>query len=120
MVIQPQTEISCRRRNLFSAEQVAKAIGAYLGTINDWLVIGTIDCAVFGAGQFSRYEQLDRAALIFELVRFELSPSCASGTQKRHTNLPPNDPNDDEEDEEDEQDEPEAEEPAVVREPDEC
>jgi hypothetical protein len=35
--------------------------------------------------------------------------------------LPPEDPNDDEEDEEDEQDEPEKEEePAVVREPDEC
>jgi hypothetical protein len=35
--------------------------------------------------------------------------------------LPPKDPNDDEEDEEDEQDEPEKEEePAVVREPDEC
>jgi hypothetical protein len=37
------------------------------------------------------------------------------------TGLPPEDPNDDEEDEEDEQDEPEKEEePAVVREPDEC
>jgi hypothetical protein len=34
--------------------------------------------------------------------------------------LPPKDPNDDEEDEEDEQDEPEEEEPAVIREPDEC
>ena len=174
-------------------EQVAKTIGADLDTINDWLEVGAIGRAVFGGGQFSRYE-LDRAALVFELVKFGLSPSCAReivremeydlqqvwtripsyfkayalvtptrrkwlvswcwmksseqidllplkdhivlsvsdtlaritnetnqrGHPKRHINLPPKDPNDDDEDEEDDQDEPKEEEPAVVREPDEC
>ena len=74
--MQTHTEISRQRPNLFSAEQVAKTIGADLDTINDWLEVGAIDRAVFGGGQFSRYE-LDRAALVFELVKFGLSPSCA-------------------------------------------
>jgi len=74
--MQSHTEISRQSPNLFSAEQVAKAVGTDLETVNEWLEVGAIDRAVFGGGQFSRYE-LHRAALVFELVKFGLSPSCA-------------------------------------------
>jgi hypothetical protein len=72
----PGHEISRQSANLFSAEQVAKAIGADLETVNEWLDVGAIDRVVFGGGQFSRYE-LHRVALVFELVKFGLSPSWA-------------------------------------------
>jgi hypothetical protein len=74
--MQTQTEISRESHNLFSAEEVAKTIGADLETVNEWLEVGAIDRAIFGGGQFSKYE-LHRAALVFELVKFGLSPSCA-------------------------------------------
>ncbi len=74
--MQTHTEISRQSPNLFSAEQVAKTIGADLDTVNGWLDVGAIDRAVFGSGQFSKYE-LQRAALVFELVKFGISPSCA-------------------------------------------
>jgi hypothetical protein len=51
-------------------------IGADLETVNEWLEVGAIDRAIFGGGQFSKYE-LHGAALVFELVKFGLSPSCA-------------------------------------------
>jgi hypothetical protein len=70
------TEISRQGPNLFSAEQVAKTIGADLETVNEWLEVGAIDRAVFGGGQFSENELL-RAALVFELVKCGLSPPCA-------------------------------------------
>jgi hypothetical protein len=71
--MQTQTRES---HNLFSAEEVAETIGADLETVNEWLEVGAIDRAIFGGGQFSKYE-LHRAALVFELVKFGLSPSCA-------------------------------------------
>ncbi len=74
--METHTEISRQYPNLFSAEQVAKAIGADLETVNEWLDVGAVDRAVFGGGQFSRYE-LHRVALVFELVKFGFSPSCA-------------------------------------------
>ena len=70
------TEISRESSNLFSATEVAAAIGADLETINEWLEVGATDRAVFGGGQFSKYE-LQRAALIFELVKLGLPPSSA-------------------------------------------
>ena len=70
------TEISRLGSNLFSAEQVAKTIGADLETVNEWLEVGAIDRAVLGGGQFSKNELL-RAALVFELAKFGLSPSSA-------------------------------------------
>ena len=70
------TEVSRQSPNLFSAEEVAKTIGADLKTVTDWLEVGAIDRAVFGGGHFSRYE-LHRAALVLELVKFGLSPSSA-------------------------------------------
>jgi hypothetical protein len=76
-VVQAQhTEVSRQSPNLFSAEEVAKTIGADLKTVTDWLEVGAIDRAVFGGGHFSRYE-LHRAALVLELVKFGLSPSSA-------------------------------------------
>jgi hypothetical protein len=74
--METHTEISRQNPNLFSAEQVAKAIGTDLETVNEWLDVGAVDRAVFGGGQFSRYE-LHRVALVFELVKFGFSPSCA-------------------------------------------
>src|SRR5437762_11244972 len=83
--METHTEISRQSVNLFSAEQVAKTIGADLETVNEWadletvnewLDVGAMDRAVFGGGQFSRYE-LQRVALVFELVKFGFSPSCA-------------------------------------------
>ncbi len=74
--MQTHYEIPRQSLNLFSAEQVAKTIGADLDTVNGWLDVGAIDRAVFGGGQFSKYE-LHRAALVFELVKFGISPSCA-------------------------------------------
>jgi hypothetical protein len=41
-----------------------------------WIDVGAVDRAVFGGGQFSRYE-LHRVALVFELVKFGFSPSGA-------------------------------------------
>ena len=70
------TEISRESPNLFSATEVAATIGADLETISEWLDVGAIDRAIFGGGQFSKYE-LQRAALTFELVKLGLSPSCA-------------------------------------------
>jgi hypothetical protein len=74
--METNTEISRQNPNLFSAEQVAKAIGTDLETLNEWLDLGAVDRAVFGGGHFSRYE-LHRVALVFELVKFGFSPSCA-------------------------------------------
>jgi hypothetical protein len=65
--MQTHTEISRESHNLFSAEEVAETIGADLETVNEWLEVGAIDRAIFGGGQFSKYE-LHRAALVFELV----------------------------------------------------
>ncbi len=70
------TEASRQSLNLFSVTEVAARIGADLGTVTDWVQIGAIDRAVFGGGRFSKNEVL-RAALVFELVKFGLSPSCA-------------------------------------------
>ena len=70
------TEVSRRSPNLFSVPEVAARIGADLETVTDWVEIGAIDRAVFGGGRFSKNELL-RAALVFELVKFGLSPSCA-------------------------------------------
>ncbi len=56
--------------------EVAARIGADLETVTDWVEIGAIDRTVFGGGRFSKNELL-RAALVFELVKFGLSPSCA-------------------------------------------
>ena len=50
--MQPNTEISHRSSNLFSATEVAETIGTDLETINEWLEVGAIDRAVFGAGRF--------------------------------------------------------------------
>ena len=74
--MQTHTGISRQSHNLFSAEKVAETIGADLETVNEWLEVGAIDRAIFGGGQFSKYE-LHRAALVFELVKFGLPPSCA-------------------------------------------
>lgn len=74
--MQTHTAISHQSPNLFSAEQVAKTIGADLETVNEWLGVGAIDRAVFGGGQFSKYE-IHRAALVFELVKFGISPPYA-------------------------------------------
>ena len=74
--MQPNTEISHRSSNLFSAIEVAETIGTDLETINEWLEVGAIDRALFGGGRFSKYE-LQRAALTFELVKFGLPPSSA-------------------------------------------
>ena len=75
--METHTEISRQSVNLFSAEQVAKTIGADLEkAANEWLDVGAMDRAVFGGGQFSRYE-LQRVALVFELVKLGFSPSCA-------------------------------------------
>ena len=70
------TEVSRRSPNLFSVTEVAARIGADLETVMDWVEIGAIDRAVFGGGRFSKNELL-RAALVFELVKFGLSSSCA-------------------------------------------
>jgi hypothetical protein len=70
------TEVSRRSSNLFSVTEVAARIGADLETVTDWVEIGAIDRAVFGGGRFSKNELL-RAALVFELVKFGLSSSCA-------------------------------------------
>jgi hypothetical protein len=72
--MQTHTEISRESHNLFSAKEVAETIGADLETVNEWLEVGAIDRAIFGGGQFSKYE-LHRAALVFELVKFGLPPS---------------------------------------------
>ena len=46
--METHTEISRRSSpNLFSAEQVAKAIGADLETVNEWLDVCALDRAVF-------------------------------------------------------------------------
>ena len=74
--METRTEISRQNPKLLSAEQVAKAIGTDLETVNEWIDVGAVDRATFGGGQFSRYE-LHRAALVFELVKFGFSPSCA-------------------------------------------
>jgi hypothetical protein len=50
------TEVSRESPNLFTATEVAATIGVDLATINQWLEIGAIDRAVFGGGQFSKYE----------------------------------------------------------------
>jgi uncharacterized small protein (DUF1192 family) len=71
-----QTEVSRRSLNLFSVTEVAARIGADLETVTDWVEVGAIDRAVFGGGRFSKNELL-RAALVFELVKFGVSPSCA-------------------------------------------
>jgi hypothetical protein len=76
--VQPNTEISHRSYNLFSAIEVAETIGTDLETINKWLEVGAIDRAVFGGGRFSKYE-LQRAALTFEMVKLGLAPSRARG-----------------------------------------
>jgi hypothetical protein len=68
------TEVSRRSLNLFSVTEVAARIGADLETVTDWIEVGAIDRAVFGGGRFSKNELL-RAALVFELVKFGLSPS---------------------------------------------
>ena len=70
------TAVSRRSLNLFSVTEVAARIGADLETVTDWMEVGAIDRAVFGGGRFSKNELL-RAALVFELVKFGLSPSCA-------------------------------------------
>lgn len=77
-MVQPiqHTEVSRDSPNLFSATELATTIGVDLTTINLWLEIGAIDRAVFGGGHFSKYE-LQRAALIFELVKLGLTPSSA-------------------------------------------
>jgi hypothetical protein len=77
-IVQPNTEISHRSSNLFSAIEVAETIGTDLETINEWLEVGAIDRAVFGGGRFSKYE-LQRAALTFEMVKLGLAPSRARG-----------------------------------------
>ena len=74
--MQPNTEISHRSSNLFSATEVAETIGTDLETINEWLEVGAIDRALFGGGRFSKYE-LQRAALTFEMVKLGLAPSRA-------------------------------------------
>jgi hypothetical protein len=76
--VQPiqHTDVSRESRNLFTATEVAVAIGADLETINEWLEVGAIDRTVFGGGQFSRYE-LQRAALTFQLVKLGFPPSSA-------------------------------------------
>jgi hypothetical protein len=74
--VQPNTEISHRSSNLFSATEVAETIGTDLETINEWLEVGAIDRVVFGGGRFSKYE-LQRAALTFEMVKLGLAPSRA-------------------------------------------
>src|SRR5437762_12720501 len=83
--METHTEISRQSVNLFSAEQVAKTIGADLETVNEWadletvnewLDVGAMDRAVFGGGQVSRYE-LQRVASVFDLVKFGYSPSSA-------------------------------------------
>ena len=78
--MQPQpiqhTDVSRESRNLFTATEVAAAIGADLETINEWLEVGAIDRTVFGGGQFSKYE-LQRAALTFQLVKLGFPPSSA-------------------------------------------
>ena len=74
--METHTEISRQSANLFSAEQVAKTIGADLETINEWLDVGAIDWTIFSGGRFSKYE-LQRAALTFELVKLGLAPSSA-------------------------------------------
>ena len=76
--MQPNTEISHRSSNLFSAIEFAETIGTDLETINEWLEVGAIDRAVFGGGRFSKYE-LQRAALTFEMVKLGLAPSRARG-----------------------------------------
>jgi hypothetical protein len=58
--------------------KVAETIGTDLETITEWLEVGAIDRAVFGGGQFSKYE-LQRAALTFEMVKLGLAPSRARG-----------------------------------------
>src|SRR5215471_8906539 len=75
-IVQPNTEISHRSSNLFSATEVAETIGTDLETINEWLEVGAIDRAVFGGGRFSKYE-LQRTALTFEMVKLGLAPSRA-------------------------------------------
>ena len=77
-----ETHTGISRPNLFSAEQVAKAIGTDLETINEWIDVGALDRATFGGGQFSRYE-LHRVALVFELVKFRISPSCAKKSSEK-------------------------------------
>jgi hypothetical protein len=74
--METHTGASRQDPNLFSAKQVAKAVGTDLETVNEWLDVGAVDRAVFGGGQFSRNE-LHRVALVFELVKFGFSPSCA-------------------------------------------
>ena len=81
-VIQTQhAEVSRLSPNLFSADEVAKGIGADLNTVTDLLEVGAINRAVLGGGHFSKNELL-RAALVFELVKFGLSPSCAKDVIK--------------------------------------
>ena len=46
--METHTEISRPNPSLFSAEQIAKAIGTDLETINEWLDVGAVDRAVFG------------------------------------------------------------------------
>jgi hypothetical protein len=76
--VQPiqHNDVSRESRNLFTATEVAAAIGADLETINEWMEVGAIDRTVFGGGQFSKYE-LQRAALTFQLVKLGLPPSSA-------------------------------------------
>src|SRR5262249_25869981 len=51
-IVQPNTEISHRTSNLFSAIEVAETIGTDLETINEWLEVGAIDRWLFGGGRF--------------------------------------------------------------------
>ncbi len=74
--MQTHTEISRQSPDLFSAEQLAKTIGADLDIVREWLDAGAIDRAIFGGGQFSKYE-LIRTALVYELVKLGMSPCCA-------------------------------------------
>ena len=76
--METHNRISRHNPNLFSAEQIAKAIGADLETVNQWIDVRAVDRAIFGGGRFSRYE-LYRAALVFELVKFGFAPSDARG-----------------------------------------
>ena len=67
----------------FSAAELAKAIGADLDTINNWLRRGMITRARIGGRQLrSRLfstEDVYKAALTNELVKLGLAPSAASG-----------------------------------------
>jgi hypothetical protein len=67
---------ACFARKVPARSVPRETSAGHLETVTDWVEVGAIDRTVFGGGRFSKKRTL-RAALIFELVKFGVSPPSA-------------------------------------------